>query len=100
MTAFADLSTVIACVSPPCIALRGDRNDLESNFIQLTKLCGIDDPNVMKHLEQYTDKYTCHQVKDEMIRIMALHILKKISADFSVRMRIYVILQAFNGLLL
>ena len=55
------------------IALRGDRNDQESNFIQLMKLSGIDDPNVMKHLEQCTDKYiyiyTCHQVQDEMIRI-------------------------------
>ena len=71
------------------IALCGDRNDQESNFIQPMKLCGIDDSNVMKHLEKSTDKYTCHQVQDEMIHIMALHhTFRKISADFSVGMYI------------
>ena len=72
----------IQFLSRQSLALRGDKNDQESNFIQLLKLRGIDDPNVMKHLEQCTDKYTCHQVQDEMIGIMALHILRKISADF------------------
>ena len=41
------------------LALRGDQNDSESNFLQLMKLRGADDDNVIKHLAQNTDKYTC-----------------------------------------
>jgi len=74
-------------------ALRGDKNDQESNFMQLLKLHGTDDPNVIKHLKQSTDKYTCHQVQDEMIGITVLHILRKISADF--HMSTYVL--QYNG---
>ena len=62
--------------------LHGDQNDQESNFIQLIKLRGTDDPNIMKHLGQNTDKYTCHQVQNEIIQIMALSVLRKISEDF------------------
>ena len=64
------------------LALRGDQNDLESNFLQLMKLHGIDDENVMQHLAQHSDKYTCHQVQNEIIRIMALTILRKLATDF------------------
>ena len=72
----------IQFLSRQSLALRGDQNDQESNFVQLMKLRGIDDSNVRKHLDQSTDKYTCHQIQDEMIRIMALHTLRNISADF------------------
>ena len=60
------------------LALRGDQNDSESNFLQLMKLRGADDDNVIKHLAQNTDKYTCHQVQNEIIGIMALSILRKL----------------------
>jgi len=69
----------IQYLSRQSLALRGDQNDQESNFIQLMKLRGADDPNIMKHLGQSTDKYTCHQVQDEMIGIMAFHNLRKLS---------------------
>ena len=36
----------------------------------------------IKHLDQGTDKYTCHQVQSEIIQIMALTILRKISENF------------------
>ena len=32
------------------------------------KLRGADDDNIMKHLEQHSDKYTCHQVQNEIIK--------------------------------
>ena len=62
--------------------MHGDQNDQESNFIQLMKLRGTDDPNIIKHLGQNTDKYTCHQVQNEIIQIMGLNILRKIKDDF------------------
>ena len=46
------------------------------------KLCGRDNPNIIKHFEQSTDKYTCHQVQNEIIQIMALTVLWKVSEDF------------------
>ena len=46
------------------------------------KLRGVDDSNIIKHLGQSTDKYTCHQVQNEIIQIMALTVLRKISEDF------------------
>ena len=64
------------------LPLRGDQNDLESNFLQLMRLRGADDDNITKHLEQYSDKYTCHQVQNEIIRIMALTVLRKLAMDF------------------
>lgn len=64
------------------LALRGDQNDLESNFLQLLRLRGADDDNIRKHLEQHSDKYTCHQVQNEMIKIMALTVLRKLATDF------------------
>lgn len=60
----------------------GDHFDFESNFLQLKKLCGADDDNIMKHLAQNSDKYTCHQVQNEIIRIMALTVLRKLATDF------------------
>ena len=64
------------------LALRGDQNDSESNFLQLMKLRGVDDDNIMKHLEQHSDKYTCHQVQNEIIKLMALTVLRKLATDF------------------
>ena len=64
------------------LALRGDQNDQESNFIQLMKLCGADDDNIMKHLEQHSDKYMCHQEQYEIIKIMALTVLRKLTNEF------------------
>lgn len=63
--------------------MRGDQNDQESNFMQLMKLCEVDDANIMKHLECHSDKYTCHQVQNEIIKIMAL---RKSATDFHTSM--------------
>ena len=46
------------------------------------KLQGVDDENVMQHLAQHSDKYTCHQVQNEIIRSMALTVLRKLATDF------------------
>ena len=48
----------------------------------MIKLRGADDDNIMKHLAQNSDKYTCHQVQNEIIKITALTVLRKWVTDF------------------
>ena len=62
------------------IPLRGDGDEGDSNFMQLLHLRGADDPWVLTFLQQRTDKYTSPQIQNELIKIMALHILRDIAA--------------------
>ena len=61
------------------IAIRGDGNEVDSNFIQLFKLRGEDDQRVSSWLQKKTDKYTSPDIQNEMLQIMALQILRKIA---------------------
>ena len=51
-------------------AMQGDTDD-ESNFIQLLKLRGKDQPLFLKWLEGKEDRYTSHDIQNEIIAIMA-----------------------------
>ena len=57
------------------IALRG-HDDANSNFIQLLQLRSIDDSKILEYLTSKTDKYTSHQIQNEMLQVMALRILR------------------------
>ena len=59
------------------IALRG-HDEQNSNFIQLLHLRSIDDSKILEYLASKTDKYTSHQVQNEMLQVMALRILREI----------------------
>ena len=59
--------------------MRGDQNDQESNFIQLLKLCGTDNPNIIKHLGQ---KLTYTPAIKFKMKYMGLNVLSKIKDDF------------------
>ena len=48
--------------------MQGDTDD-ESNFIQLLKLRGKDRPLLLKWLETKEDKYTSHEIQNEIIAI-------------------------------
>ena len=50
--------------------MQGD-TDEESNFTQLLKLRGKDQPVLLKWLERKEDKYTSHEIQNEIISIMA-----------------------------
>ena len=52
-------------------AMQGDTE--ESNFIQLRKLRGKDQPLLLKWLERKEDRYTSHDIQNEIIAIMANH---------------------------
>lgn len=63
------------------LAFRGDGNEADSNFVQLLKLRGEEDPSINEWLAQKANKYTSHEIQDEMVKIMAHHILRKISVN-------------------
>ena len=54
--------------------MRG-HDEQSSNFIQLLHLRSIDDSKI---LASKSDKYTSHQIQNEMLQVMALRILREI----------------------
>ena len=65
--------------------MQGGTDD-ESNFIQLLKLRGKDQPFLLKQLERKKDRYTSHDIQNEIIVILANHVIRdlvlKISGGF------------------
>ena len=59
------------------LALRGD-DDAESNLIQLLQLRAEDNPQLVLWLQRSSRKYTSHENQNEMLEIMAHHVLRKI----------------------
>ena len=60
------------------IAIRGDQDESDSNFMQLLALRGIDDPMIKQNLEKKTDKYTSPQIQNEILSVLAIQILRDI----------------------
>lgn len=76
------------------LALRGRyhaADDLEeggesdSNFLQLLKLRGEDNPLILKWLEKSRDKFTCAEIQNEILSIMAKSISREIMSNVSGR---------------
>ena len=63
------------------LALRGDGSESDSNFLQLLKLRGEQDSSISDWLAQKVNKYTTHEVQDELLKIMAHQILRKIATN-------------------
>lgn len=61
------------------IALRGDGDEKDSNFMQLLMLRKIDNPSIQSMLERKTDKYTSPVIQNEMLQIMGLKVLRDIA---------------------
>ena len=62
-------------LAPQGQALQGDTDD-ESNFIQFLKLRGKDQPLLLKWLERKEDRYTAHEIQNEIMAIMANHVIR------------------------
>ena len=60
--------------------MQGD-TDEESNLTQLLKLRGKDQPVLFKWLERKEDKYTSHEIQNEIISIMANNVIRNLVAD-------------------
>ena len=61
------------------ISLRGDDQELNSNFTQLLILRGVDDPRIDTWLNRKSNKYTSHDIQNELLKVMALSIVRKIA---------------------
>ena len=47
------------------LALRGDGNDEDSNLVQLLKMQGEDNPEILKWLSRHQDKHIAHENQNE-----------------------------------
>ena len=61
------------------LPVRGDGDETDSNFIQLLKLRGQDDPLLECWLSRKSSKYVSHDMQNKFIKIMALSILREIA---------------------
>ena len=61
--------------------IRGDGDKSDGNYIQLLTLRGEDDSRMLDWLKRKNEKYTCAEVQNEMLQIMALSILRDISQN-------------------
>ena len=53
------------------------QTESESNFVQIMKLQGEDDSRIITWLEKKTDKYTFPDIRNEILKTMALQVLCK-----------------------
>ena len=76
---------VIECLQYMYLAWQGHsmqgNTDDESNFIQLLKLRGKDQPLLLKWLERKEDRYTSHDIQNEIIAIMANHVIRDLVSE-------------------
>ena len=78
---FLKLLSNVKFLARQALPLRGAGDESDSNYMQLLKLRGEDDPRVFDWLKRKTDKYTSAEMQNEMVKIMAVQILRKIAAS-------------------
>ena len=61
------------------LPIRGDGNEIDSNFTQLLKLKGEDDPSILDWLERKANKYTSPEVQNDLLKVMGTLVRRKIS---------------------
>ncbi len=61
------------------LALRGDGEE-DGNFMQILKVKAEDDPRLHDWLKKKMNKYTSHDTQNEILKVMAVRILRKIAA--------------------
>ena len=77
------LLKIIGCLqflARQAMSMQGD-TDEESNLTQLLKLRGKDQPVLLKWLERKEDKYTSHEIQNEIISIVANNVIRNLVAD-------------------
>ena len=63
------------------LPLRGHGTEEDSNYIQLLRLRGEDNQRVISWLQKKTDKYTSGEAQNELLKIMAHQVLRKIGSN-------------------
>ena len=64
-----------------CVIRGGGEHNTDSNFYQLYKLRCEDDSTLEEWLKKKKGKYTSHEVQNEILKVMALRVLREISAN-------------------
>ena len=59
------------------LPLRGDKDKKDGNFIQILKMKSEDNPAITDWLLRTHPKHTSHQIQDEILGIMADHVITK-----------------------
>ena len=60
------------------LPLRRHGDESDSNFLQLLKLRGEDDARIATWLEKKSDKYTAPDMQNEILKVMALEVLRQV----------------------
>lgn len=63
------------------LPLRGVGADADSNLVQLLQLQSRDCPELCTWLQKKTNKYTSHDIQNEIMSIMAMQILRKVCQE-------------------
>ena len=62
------------------LPVRGDGDEQDGNFLQLLKLKGEEDPMMVDWFEWKANKYTLHQHQNDILKIMAMHVLREVAS--------------------
>lgn len=76
------LMKVLSCIrflARQGLALWGDGDESDGNFLQLLKLQGQDDDMMLDWLQRKCSKYTSHEIQNELLKLMALRVLRSIA---------------------
>ena len=63
------------------LALRGDHSDKSANLMQLLHLRAEDKPQLLKWLEKNAQKHTAPENQNELLKLMAHGVLRKVLID-------------------
>ena len=61
------------------LPLRGHNDDSDGNFIQLLKLQDKEDSDLLEWLQKKVSKYTSPDIQNDLIKLMAVHIMRNIA---------------------
>jgi len=77
---FLKILSSIRYLAQQGLPLRGDGDEQDRNFLQLLKLKGEDDPMMVDWLKQKANKYISHQNQNDILKIMAMHVLREVAS--------------------
>ena len=80
---FLKILSNVRFLSRQGLAFRSDGSEINSNFMQLLKLRGSEDPRIETWLAKKSNNYTSHTVQNEIIKFMSLNILRSIATNIN-----------------
>ncbi|XP_061173672.1 zinc finger MYM-type protein 1-like [Saccostrea echinata] len=74
------ITNILKFLARQGIALRGDKDEKNSNFNQLLMLEAKRDPQLQEWLQRKTNKYVAPDIQNEILQVMGLQVLRQIVA--------------------